>query len=126
PPLPARLAESAEHVLLARDVRRTGAQVLHTPSIDRASLRPGAPLVVTLHDLVPLKRPEHYLRTGLKHRLRYAAVRRATRVIAPARSVAEDAHRLLALPPDRIRVVPYAAAPGFAPVADARGRLARL
>ena len=32
---------------------------------------------MTLHDLVPLKHPERYLRTGLKHRLRYAAVKRA-------------------------------------------------
>jgi glycosyltransferase involved in cell wall biosynthesis len=126
PPLPPRFAEAAEHLLLARDVRRARAEVIHSPSIDRASLRPGAPLVATLHDLVPLKQPERYLRTGLKHRLRYAAVGRAARVIVPARSVAADAERLLGLMPERVRVVPYAAAPQFAPVADPRAALGRL
>jgi glycosyltransferase involved in cell wall biosynthesis len=57
PPAPARFAEAFEHLLLARDVKRAGTDVLHQPSIDYASLRPGAPLVVTVHDLVPLKRP---------------------------------------------------------------------
>ena len=36
----------------------------------------------------PLKRPGEYLRTGIKHRLRYRAVRGATRVIAPTNSPA--------------------------------------
>ena len=34
-------------------------------------------MVVTLHDLVPLKRRSEYLRTGLRFRLRYLAVQRA-------------------------------------------------
>lgn len=126
PSAPARFAEALEHLLLARDVRRLGADVLHSPSVDLASLRPGAPLVVTLHDLVPLKRPERYLRTGLKHRLRYAAVRRATRVVVPSRAVAGDAERLLGLDPASVRVVPEAPAPAFHPVPDARARLERL
>jgi glycosyltransferase involved in cell wall biosynthesis len=126
PPAPERLREGFEHLLLAGDVQRAGAQVVHTPSIDFASLRPGAPLVVTLHDLVPLKQPERYLRTGLKHRLRYAAVKRAARVIVPSRAVADDARWLLGLSPSRLAVVPYAAAPVFAPVADPLAKLGRL
>jgi glycosyltransferase involved in cell wall biosynthesis len=123
PPAPARFAEAFEHLLLARDVKRAGTDVLHQPSIDYASLRPGAPLVVTVHDLVPLKRPERYLRTGLKHRLRYAAVRRAARVITPSRAVAADCERLLGV---EATVVPEAAAPVFRPVADPRAALGRL
>lgn len=126
PPAPERVAEALEHLLLARDARRAGADVVHAPSIDRVSLRPGAPLAVTLHDLVPLKQPERYLRTGLKHRLRYAAVKRAVRVIVPSRAVAGDAERLLGLGPDRVRVVPEAPAPCFRPVEDPRSRLGRL
>ena len=126
PPAPARVAEVLEHLLLAGDVRRLGGDLLHSPSIDRISLRPRAPLIVTLHDLVPLKRPERYLRTGLKHRLRYAAVGRAARVIAPSRTVAEDAERLLALDPGRLRVVPEAPAPAFRPVRDPRAVLGRM
>ena len=57
PPAPDRIAELLEHALLAHDVKRTGADVLHSPSIDFATTRPKVPYVVTVHDLVPLKRP---------------------------------------------------------------------
>lgn len=92
---------------------RARADVIHSPSIDGVSLRPGAPLVVTLHDLVPLKHPETYLRTGLRHRIRYAAVKRAQRVIVPSRAVASDAERLLQIGQDRLHVVHEAPAPAF-------------
>src|SRR3712207_8925412 len=49
------------------------------------------PMVVTLHDLVPLKRRSEYLRTGMRFRMRYLAVRRASRVIVPTQVVAADA-----------------------------------
>jgi hypothetical protein len=65
--------------------------------------------VVTLHDLVPLKQPARYLRTGLKHRLRYRAVGRAARVIVPSRAVAADAERLLGLSPERVRRIEHKA-----------------
>lgn len=126
PPAPERVREGWEHLLLARDVRRAGATVLHSPALDLTSVRPGAPLVVTLHDLVPLKQPERYLRTGLKHRLRYRAVRGAARVIVPARTVADDAERLLGIPPERIETMAYAAAPSFRPIAEPRALLERL
>ncbi len=118
--------EPLEHLLQARAVKRLGADVLHTPSLDFLSLRPGAPLVVTLHDLAPLKNPEIYLRTGLLHKLRYRVVRRARRVMVHSRAVAADAERMLGLDPGRIAVVPSAVPPGFAPVPDARTRLSRL
>jgi glycosyltransferase involved in cell wall biosynthesis len=123
PSAPARFAEALEHLMLARDVRRTGADVVHSPAIDLASLRPGAPLVVTVHDLAPLRRPDLYLRTGAKHRLRYAAVRRASRVIVPSHAVARDAERLLGV---HAQVVPEAAAPVFAPVERPREALAKI
>src|SRR5262249_17988066 len=82
--------------------------------------------VVTVHDLVPLKQRDRYLRTGLKHRLRYAAVRRADRVIVPTRAVANDCERLLGIEGERIAVVAEAAAPVFAPVADPPAALTRF
>ncbi len=118
--------EPLEHVFQGRAVKRLGADVLHTPSLDFLSLRPGAPLVVTLHDLAPLKNPEVYLRTGLLHKLRYRAVRRARRVMVHSHAVAADAERMLGIDPDRIVVVPSAVPPGFAPVEDARARLSHL
>jgi glycosyltransferase involved in cell wall biosynthesis len=126
PPVPERVAELLEHALLARDVRRTGAQVLHSPSIDFATTRPGVAYVVTVHDLVPLKQPERYLRTGIKHRLRYAAAKRATRLIVPTRSVADDCARLLGIDPAAIHVIAEAPAPVFRAVADTDALLARF
>jgi glycosyltransferase involved in cell wall biosynthesis len=84
-------------------------------------------MVVTLHDLVPLKRRGEYLRTGMRFRMRYLAVQRATRVIVPTRSVAADAAELLGLDPGRLEVISYAVSPALAPadagaVADARRR----
>ena len=125
PPAPARSGDLWEQLLLARDVRRAGADLLHAPAIEHLSMRPGVPLVVTLHDLVPLKRPG-YLRTGLAHRLRYGAVRRAARVIVPSQAVAADAERLLGLDAARIAVVHEAPADAFAPVPSPRERLADL
>jgi glycosyltransferase involved in cell wall biosynthesis len=82
--------------------------VVHAPWIDGAR---GAQ-VVTLHDLVPLKRPGEYLRTGLRFRLRYRAVKRARRVIVPTHAVAGDARALLGIEPV---VIAEAPAPVFAP-----------
>ena len=121
---PGRVAELWDHALLARDARAAGAQVLHSPSIDHATVRPGLPYVVTLHDVVPLKQPRRYLRTGLKHRLRYRAVRQASRVIVPSHAVAADARRLLGLA--EVDVVPEAPPRAFKPIAAPRGLLARL
>ena len=59
--------------------RPRGVDVYHSPWIDGALLRPRGPMVVTLHDLIPLKRPGEYLRSGLRFRMRYLAVERATR-----------------------------------------------
>jgi glycosyltransferase involved in cell wall biosynthesis len=85
--------------------------VFHSPWIDGAMLRCPMPMVVTLHDLVPLKRRGEYLRSGLRFRLRYLAVQRANRVIVPTNAVAEDAVRELNIPRERIVVIPEAPAP---------------
>ena len=82
--------------------------VFHSPWIDGALLRSPVPMVVTLHDLVPLKRHGEYLRTGLRHRLRYLAVQRAVRLIVPTETVADDAHDLLGVSRERIAVIPEA------------------
>jgi glycosyltransferase involved in cell wall biosynthesis len=89
--------------------------VFHAPWIDGALLRSPVPMVVTLHDLVPLKRRGEYLRSGLRFRLRYLAVQRAARVIVPTNVVADDAVRALRIARERIAVIPEAAAPKLRP-----------
>ena len=85
--------------------------VFHAPWLDGALLRPTVPTVVTLHDLVPLKRRGEYLRSGLRFKLRYLAVQRATRVIVPTKAVAAETVDALRIPRERIAVIPEAPAP---------------
>jgi len=89
--------------------------LFHAPWIDGALLRAPCPQVVTVHDVIPLKRRSEYLRTGMRFRLRYLAVSRAQRVVVPSQAVAADAEELLGLEAGRLAVVPEAPAPGFAP-----------
>lgn len=98
-------------VVETRDPR--GCDVFHAPWIEGAPLRAPVPTVVTLHDLVPLKRPSEYLRAGLRFKLRYLAVQRATRVIVPTRAVAGDAAEALKISPERLVAIPEAPASVF-------------
>ena len=89
--------------------------VFHSPWLDGAQLRCPCPMVVTLHDLINLKRRSEYLRTGGRFRLRYLAAQRADRVIVPTAVVAGDARERLDIDGDRITVIPEAAAPPMYP-----------
>jgi glycosyltransferase involved in cell wall biosynthesis len=118
-------AADGDEVVDAPRPRR--ADVFHTPWIDGARRIARCPQVVTVHDLVPLKRPAEYLRTGMRFRLRYAATAQAERIIVPTTAVAADVQRHLGVRHDRIAVIPEAAAPSMHPrpeaeVADARAR----
>jgi glycosyltransferase involved in cell wall biosynthesis len=93
-----------------RPSRRT--DIFHSPWIDGALLRPPCPQVVTLHDVVPLKRRSEYLRTGIRFRMRYLAVERAARVIVPTAIVAEEVTEHVGIDRERIAVIPEA--PAFA------------
>ena len=104
----------AGHEMVESRVPRRG-EVFHAPWIEGAPLRSPVPTVVTLHDLAPLKRSAEYLRSGLRFKLRYLAVQRATRVIVPTRTVADDATEALEIPPERIAVIPEAPAAVFWP-----------
>lgn len=91
------------------------ADVYHSPWIDGAALRLGVPQVVTLHDVVPLKRRSEYLRTGLRFRLRYLAAQRATRIICPTRAVADDVCERLDVADAQIVVIAEAPAAAMRP-----------
>jgi glycosyltransferase involved in cell wall biosynthesis len=91
------------------------ADVFHSPWLDGVRVRAACPQVVTLHDLVPLKRRSEYLRTGIRFRLRYLAVQRAARVIVPTEAVAADAIERLGIGRDRLAVIPEAAAAAMRP-----------
>jgi glycosyltransferase involved in cell wall biosynthesis len=103
--------DGCEEIVESHDPRRC--DVFHSPWIDGALLRSPVPMVVTLHDVIPLKRRGEYLRTGLRFRLRYLAVQRAVRVIVPTQAVADDAVSELGIPPERIVVIREAADPAL-------------
>lgn len=98
---------------LVESHRARRVDVFHAPWIDGALLRPPCPQIVTLHDVVPLKRRSEYLRTGVRFRMRYLAVERSARVIVPSAVVAAEVTEHLGLEPLRIVVVPEAPAPGL-------------
>ena len=98
-------------IVESSDPRRC--DVFHSPWIDGALLRSPVPMVVTLHDVIPLKRRGEYLRSGMRFRMRYLAVQRAVRVIVPTNAVADDAVKVLGIPSERIVVIGEAAASPF-------------
>jgi alpha-1,3-rhamnosyl/mannosyltransferase len=104
---------SKGEIVETKDPRRC--DVFHAPWIDGAMLRCPVPMVVTLHDVVPLKRRGEYLRSGLRFKLRYLAVQRAARVIVPTHAVARDAIEALELDRERVVVISEAAAPTLHP-----------
>jgi glycosyltransferase involved in cell wall biosynthesis len=84
--------------------------IYHSPWLDGAMPRCPVPMVVTLHDLAPLKHRGQYLRSMLRFKLRYLAVQRATRVIVPTYAVAQQVETVLDFPLERIAVIPEAPA----------------
>lgn len=120
-------AQDGDEVLESHRPRR--GDVYHSPWIDGVSVRPHVPQVVTLHDLVPLKRRAEYLRTGVRFRLRYLALERADRVIVPTAAVAHDVGEHLNVDPARLVVIGEAPVRAMRPrpaeeVAEVRGRYA--
>jgi alpha-1,3-rhamnosyl/mannosyltransferase len=115
---------AGEHTLVESQ-RPRGVDVFHSPWIDGVRIRCPLPQVVTLHDLVPLKRRSEYLRTGVRFRLRYMTVQRADQIIVPTVSVAEDAVEHLGLARERITVIAEAPAPAFTPRAPEQTAIVR-
>jgi alpha-1,3-rhamnosyl/mannosyltransferase len=94
---------------------RDEVDVYHSPWLDGAVLRSPVPMVVTVHDLIGLKRPGERLRYGVRMKLRYLATQRAVRVIVPSHAVADDVMRTLEIPGDRLDVIAEAADSVFHP-----------
>jgi glycosyltransferase involved in cell wall biosynthesis len=112
------LHETANGHELVEAHRPRGADVFHSPWIDGVRVRSACPQVVTLHDLIPLKRASEYLRTGMRFKLRYMAVERAARIIVPSEAVAQDALDHLSVDQDRLVVIAEAAAPSMRPASS--------
>ena len=108
--LPELIANGAGTIVETHRPRPRRVDVFHAPCLEGALLRSPVPMVVTLHDMTPLKRRGEFLRTGLGLRMRYLAAQRAVRVIVPTEAVAGDAIEHLHLDRDRIAVIGEASA----------------
>ena len=93
---------------------RAGARLVHFPSPYAPLLAP-APYVVTIHDLIHLRFPEHFKPTVGPY---YATVvravcARATLVLTDDPRTVPDLERFLGVRPEKVRVVPLGAADAF-------------
>ena len=119
PPLPGRLQARAHDVLLPFDLRRSEADVFHSPA-QHPPRRSPLPWIQTLHDLTPLTWPHPMLERERRHWERVGPrIRKAAAVAAVSRFSADEAIRLLGLDPARITVIPLGVDPEvFHPAED--------
>ena len=102
--------------LLPRRARRDGVDVLHCPS-HRAPVDPTVPLVVTFHDLAVVRYPQTFNRWTRTYSRAFLprVARAARRLIAVSEFTRSELVELLQVPEEKIRVVPNAVGPPFAP-----------
>jgi glycosyltransferase involved in cell wall biosynthesis len=108
-----------EQVSFPRACRRWRADLIHVPYW-ASPLRPPAPTVVTVHDLIPLLLPAYSGGTlGRWYtRLVSLSARRASCVITDSESSRQDIVEHLRLPAGRVRTIHLAAEERFRPVDD--------
>jgi glycosyltransferase involved in cell wall biosynthesis len=99
----------------ALPVAARGDDVLHLPA-HRGPLLSPTPLVLTIHDLAPVRHPETFNRwtRGYSRLLLPRLARSATRVIAVSEFTAREAVELLGVDEERIRVIPHGVEEPFA------------
>jgi glycosyltransferase involved in cell wall biosynthesis len=100
-------------LLLSLELPRARTQLYHSVQLGLPAVR-GYRTVVTIHDLAPLRWPEHYLRmphARLGHMWQYALATRADRVIAVSEATKRDVVERLGVPESRVAVIPEAADP---------------
>jgi len=106
-----------------RHCYRQGADLVHFPFFDpfflTLPLYKPAPTVVTIHDVIPLRFPEHFPRGkkgGLKLRLQRFSLQSAAHVITDSQASAADLNNYLGVDAGKISVVPLAPASSRATV----------
>ncbi len=115
-------------VLLSLELPFARPDVYHAVQLSLPAVR-ACRAVITIHDLAPLRWPEHYLRLPYAragHAWAYRLARDADAVIAPSLATKRDVVDLLRIPASRVVVIPEAVDSGFAPPPreDARATVA--
>ena len=104
----------ADPRLVRRAIRRVRPALYHAVEWGQPS-RPGIPVVVTVHDLIPFVFPRDYPWVRRSHIPALRRLRRADHVITPSQATADDVHRLGRVAASRISVIAEGVSAGFAP-----------
>jgi glycosyltransferase involved in cell wall biosynthesis len=105
-------------LLIARQARAAGVDLVHHPRhLVPPEVGLDVPSVVTVHDVLPLRAPEHFSQLIAR---RYAVLarlstRRAARVVTGSAHSRDEIAGLLDVPIERISVTPYGVEPRFRP-----------
>ena len=104
---------------VGREAARLAPDLLHVPTFS-APLWSPCPLVVTIHDVIPLVLPEYRRSRAMRAHLAIVSrtARAAQAVIVPSHHAAGDVVAQLALDPKRVWVTPEAADASFRPAED--------
>jgi len=114
------------------DIKRGKFDLFHVPYFNpyffTLPLRINKPLVVTVHDLIPIKYPDHYP-PGIKGKIRWQIqkrlLRRAKRIITDSQASKKDIVKFIGFPEERVDVVYLAADSEFRMIRDKK-RLLRI
>ena len=114
-----RFAWDALLVEARRRKHAPDADLLHIPAFS-APLVSQAPLVVTVHDVIPFVLSEYRASGSMRGYLELMrrTVRKARVVVTPSAAAAGEIERVLGIAASRIRVTPLAADPAFRPPDD--------
>ncbi|HUG06333.1 MAG TPA: glycosyltransferase family 1 protein, partial [Candidatus Limnocylindria bacterium] len=115
---------AVDPVMLSAELAVARPNVYHSTQLGLPALRRFR-AVITVHDLAPLRWPEHYLRlphARLGHAWQYALARRADAIIAVSEATRRDVVDLLGVPPERVTVIPEAVDTEFQPPSAEEGR----
>jgi glycosyltransferase involved in cell wall biosynthesis len=105
---------------IGRQARRAGVDIVHHPRhLVPPELGLPCPSVVTVHDVLPLSRPDHFSQLILRRyrALARGAAKRARLVLTGSHHSAAEICEHLGVEPEKIRVTPYGVEPRFKPLA---------
>jgi glycosyltransferase involved in cell wall biosynthesis len=115
---------AVDPILLSAELAVARPRVYHSTQLGLPALR-ACRTVITIHDLAPLRWPEHYLRlphARIGHAWQYALARRADAIVAVSEATRRDVIDLLHVPPERVTTIPEAVDSDFAPPPAEEGR----
>ncbi len=100
--------------------RKAGVDLFHIPYFGPPFF-PRRPVVITIHDVIPLRLPDYHTRVTMKAYLQLIAhaAHNATLIITVSQHARQDMMEALKLPSERIRVINEAAGDEYQPITDA-------